>query len=370
MLRPLRRLLIAIIVAVGFFGLAMKFLDLPGGPWTALRALPDRIAALLGGPADRLLARDASSVSHHAPSAFDEIQQVIGCAPPDEGADPATAQETWFWRDDAGVANFADQAPQDPAAQRNALREGWSEFYVDVTADEAVLPGGFESQLNAAAIQMYTQWRDWLGDQALVHSSVNLRFMGDEEAFMARWGHEDVGNWKPLGFYRIRTNEAVILYSPRQQRAALATAYHEMSHLITAWHLGPSPAWLNEGIAEHFETMDLTRARPRFWMDGRHIGLLRREGVVPLRELTGLSRRDWASEQAERRYASAWALVTYLQASRQGRETLATVVDAAYGQRCETDPELDAALNTYPGGIDTLEDELRRWIRGSWVRGT
>ena len=46
-LTTIRRLLILLIVAAGLLGLAMKYLDLPGGPAQALRALPQRLASEL-----------------------------------------------------------------------------------------------------------------------------------------------------------------------------------------------------------------------------------------------------------------------------------------------------------------------------------
>jgi hypothetical protein len=143
-----------------------------------------------------------------------------------------------------------------------------------------------------------------------------------------------------------------------------------MSHLITAWQLGPTPPWLNEGIAEHFEIMQLSWRPAALPLNARHLAVLRRDGIIPIDELTKLSRRDWSAEQPERRYASAWAVIAYLLHSPEGQLTLQSVLRTAHANRCSTPADLQAALNEgYQGGLAQLQVDVTRWLGQRFAQG-
>lgn len=262
---------------------------------------------------------------------------------------------------------------------------------IEVHVEDGVLPERYRAQIDAGTRRIYAQWRAWLGDAASAGPPVNLRFVGDGERFTALWGKGAGANWTPTGFYRLRSNEAVVLYTPAYRDNALANAFHEISHLVTAWHLGSSPPWLNEGIAEYFETMsfdpggvengssengyvestyfkstysenEIAGERARFHPSRAHLDLLRAQGPLPLDELLGIAGRDWTAEAAHRRYASAWSLIAFLMDSSPGRETLQALVRQAHAQRRAPAADLAPPLATYPGGRKALEAAWRRWV--------
>ena len=289
---------------------------------------------------------------------------------------------------------------------------GGAALSIEVHVEDAVLPERYRAQIDAGTRRIYAQWRAWLGDAARAGPPVNLRFVGNGERFTALWGKGAGADWTPTGFYRLRSNEAVVLYSPAYRDHALANAFHEISHLVTAWHLGSSPPWLNEGIAEYFETMsfepgavengyfqstdfqgtdfessysqssysqssysqssyfqssyfqskEIAGERARFKPSRAHLDLLRAQGPVPLDELLGIAGRDWTAEAPHRRYASAWSLIAFLMDSSPGRETLQALVRQAHAQRRAPAADLAPPLATYPGGRQALEAAWRRWV--------
>ena len=283
---------------------------------------------------------------------------------------------------------------------------------IEVHVEDGVLPERYRAQIDAGTRRIYAQWRAWLGAAASAGPPVNLRFVGNGERFSALWGKGAGANWTPTGFYRLRSNEAVVLYTPAYREHALANAFHEISHLVTAWHLGSSPPWLNEGIAEYFETMsfepgsvengavengsaengsvengaaesayfestdfessyfkssysesmEIAAERARFKPSRAHLDLLRAQGPLPLDELLGIAGRDWTAEAPHRRYASAWSLIAFLMDSSPGRETLRALVRQAHAQRRAPAADLASPLATYPGGRQALEAAWRRWV--------
>ena len=282
---------------------------------------------------------------------------------------------------------------------RVAAAPGGAALSIRVDVEDSVLPERQRAQIDAGTRRIYAQWRTWLGAAAGAGPPVNLRFVGDGERFAALWGKGADANWTLTGFYRMRSNEAVVLYTPAYRDSALASAFHEISHLVTAWYLGASPPWLNEGIAEYFETMyfendsladgpvdnppfdnapfdnapvenryskniQAAAAHARFNRSQAHLDLLRAQGPVPLGELLAITGRDWTAAAAHRRYASAWSLIAFLMDSSAGRETLTALVRRAHAQRRGPAADLTPALATYPGGRQALEAAWRRWMFG------
>ena len=277
---------------------------------------------------------------------------------------------------------------------RVAAAPGGAALSIRVDVEDSVLPERQRAQIDAGTRRIYAQWRAWLGAAAGAGPPVKLRFVGDGERFAALWGKGADANWTLTGFYRMRSNEAVVLYTPAYRDSALASAFHEISHLVTAWYLGASPPWLNEGIAEYFETMyfendsladgpvdnppfgnapvenryskniQAAAARARFNRSQAHLDLLRAQGPVPLGELMAITGRDWTAAAAHRRYASAWSLIAFLMDSSAGRETLTALVRRAHAQRRAPAADLTPALATYPGGRQALEAAWRRWMFG------
>jgi hypothetical protein len=366
----LRVLSIAIVLAIAAFialGLMNQARGLPAGSMQLVRewqrSLKEELAQLGDALPQTLPGRRKAPQSQGTGSALQQLREAIGCSSPTARAeDPGSEREAYVWSDAQGVRTFSDSPPAGVASSKLTLQSGHPEFFVSVRSDNAVIPARFEGQIAAAAKRAYEQWRDWLGDEAVVRSHINVRFLGDKTQFREIYGKSGNDDWRPVGFYRIRSNEALILYTPGYQPTALSTAFHEMSHLVTAWHLGPTPPWLNEGLAEHFETMQVSQQSARFADNAYHMELLRSEGPVPLADIVSLSGKEWMARDTERRYASAWSLIAFMLDTQAGQRTLKSVINQAYAQRCESGSDLEQALASYPGGITALEKDWLTWL--------
>ena len=247
------------------------------------------------------------------------------------------------------------------------LASGGSErFSVDLQAEDSTLPQDLKEQIVTGTHLTYAQWREWLGDDALQKSEIKLRFLGDAQRFKDIYGQPTGKEWTTTGFYRTRSNEALILYTPAYRASALANAFHEISHLMTAWHLGATPPWLNEGLAEYYETLQISAQQTRFDNNALHLQLLQAQGPVPLEQLTSLSRKAWMQNDVQRRYASAWSLIAFMMDSTPGRQTLRRVIEMAHDSRCQARPDLRESLSSYPGGLPGLERDWQAWLQARY----
>ncbi|MEM6774524.1 MAG: hypothetical protein AAF640_06730 [Pseudomonadota bacterium] len=243
-----------------------------------------------------------------------------------------------------------------------------SRMAVSVTGVDVDVPEALHARLDLASQLLNARWQDWLGVDELTPAPASLQFLGDAARFHSVYDGPNVEGSTATGFYRIRSHEAFVLFDEAHRRSAAATALHELSHLHTAWHLGPTPPWLNEGLAEYFETLR-PGPPPAFVRSRSHLELLLSQGPVPLTELLRLPRREFAREYAQRRYASAWSLTTFLLEHRAGREVFRALLRDAHARRCESGAELRIdALLAYPGGLESLEQAWERWISRHVVR--
>ncbi|MFK7829062.1 MAG: hypothetical protein AB8B57_04710 [Congregibacter sp.] len=360
------------IVGLAGLGLFHQYRGLPPGTLDGARELARKAQTAFTPSVSTSDAKipGSSNERAHGDGNRSVLRGHIGCDSPfDSAPDPGMERTVYSWRDTEGVSNFSDEDAV-PHAQPLQLAIGNTDFFVSVRAENAVLPASLESAIRAGARRSYAQWSEWLGREEMVRAHINIRFLGDEESFAQAYGKPNKDGWTTTGFYRVRSNEALVLYTPPFQGSALGTAYHEMSHLITAWHLGSTPPWLNEGIAEHFETMQLGWQNAEFAPNRLHLELLQTQGPVPLQELTQLSHKEWGLEDPLRRYASAWSLIAFLLDSRPGQQTLQQVVKRAHAQRCNprlslpgSPGSLREVLDSFPGGASSLEMQWRRWVR-------
>ena len=160
------------------------------------------------------------------------------------------------------------------------------------------------------------------------------------------------------------------LYSPALKQLLLlhlgdrdvleATARHENVHLYLDARLRSCPTWLEEGLAEYFETLRLERGHV---IDGNanreHIELLSDSSFAwrPLTEIVDLDHASFYAD-GERCYAESWALVHFLaraEEAPQGR-LRELVADLAAGSSARASverhlgkllPEVDARVRAH-----------------------
>lgn len=146
---------------------------------------------------------------------------------------------------------------------------------------------------------------------------------------------------------------------------------HVILHEAVHWHLsareGVLPLWLDEGLAEVFATFEVPDARSYAFGAAleAHVGLLRREKLLPLPSLMTIGRESLLYNEGERTgifYAQAWAFAHFLfygekspgRAAVQRYLELLTVVHS---------PD-EAFLSAFGADYATLEQQLRRYVAG------
>ena len=162
-----------------------------------------------------------------------------------------------------------------------------------------------------------------------------------------------------------KLNEAVT-YQHRDNDSTMATARHEATHVIVAGLFGDTPPWLNEGLAEYYESLlvdgqrTLVNPQPQWH---RAVGDALDAGYpASMAEYMLLDRQQWYGVNRRLHYALGWAVVHFLMSSDDGRRLLAGYLKELADNYCSEVNRL-AWLEDYgSAGVRDFERDFRRWM--------
>lgn len=161
------------------------------------------------------------------------------------------------------------------------------------------------------------------------------------------------------GWFRLsRTGPETVLWAGDQMRPIFL---HEASHYLTS-HSGPTPRWLNEGLAQVLETATVRGNALTVRTPPHHAQILASVGrptVVSLITHPG-AWNELPSDQAGPLYIQGWALTALLLSNAKGQETIRAIL-AAWRTAPGNASTRSAIEQTYPGGLDGLEAAFARW---------
>ncbi len=145
---------------------------------------------------------------------------------------------------------------------------------------------------------------------------------------------------------------------------ALRIVYHELVHLMVRNSAAGIPAWLNEGLAEYYRTLDITDGGQKVTVgrvESRHVLRLREE-FIPIAALAAVDHSSPLYNEGTKAsvfYAQSWALVHYLlindtvNGTAKSRALLQALSEgASFSDACgkalgQSPQELEKALRQY-----------------------
>ena len=312
--------------------------------------------ALAGSHSSGAARQQFSSMDHTA-----NDHQACG-RPATKSRSDTSSQLYYKWVDDKGQTHISDQPPADRIASVIDLGMSKQDFTYEIIPDGVDVPLDFQGQLAAGSKRMYDTWHFFLGEQKLRQSRIQVRLIGGPDRFDAFYANVSPGSKKVSGFYSMGKNEAVVKFDPAQPARNVGTTFHEISHLITAAHLGPTSPWLTEGLAEYFETMQVKGQGGVIYPNMGHIKLLQSTPLPRLRDYFAIDRPEWHGEYRDRNYAIAWSLIHFLMEGSPGMYALQETIKAAQVNFCKPFSAVVALGKAYPGGTPQLEADWRQWL--------
>ncbi len=266
------------------------------------------------------------------------------------------------WTDEDGQTHLSDERPEDTITQVIDISGTRRDFTYRIEREGIDLPVGFSGQIAAGSKRIYDTWHFFLGEGNLRQAIITLRLIESTE-FDALWSERWPGAKPVGGFYSISNNTAYVRYNPSMPARATATSFHEISHLITASHLGVTPPWLTEGLAEYAETMVVTDQTAAIRPNQDHLRLLQSTNLPSLPDFLAMDRTKWNGNERDLNYAVAWSLIHHLMGTDIGRTALKELISQANANACKPFSASEALASAYPGGLPRLESDWRTGIR-------
>jgi len=165
------------------------------------------------------------------------------------------------------------------------------------------------------------------------------------------------------GFYRA-TPQGVLAVAIRDDRGLGAddVLFHEYTHHFMLEYFPVAyPAWLIEGYAEYFSTVQI---KPEGIEIGRYndarAGMLRQVNWIFTGDLISKSRQELRGESMAAFYGQSWLLTHYMMMD----DARAKQLDAAMRAVAEGKPAIEAMEAATGKKVGALHDDLRRYMKG------
>ena len=179
-------------------------------------------------------------------------------------------------------------------------------------------------------------------------------------------------NGKPkelAGVFHGSPDEVVIAMSTeRELERTIPTIYHEYVHLLMHARGFRFPPWLNEGVAELYETIELESDRV---MVGRHnpihVMKLNRGALMPLAQLFSVTHGSPEYNETDRKtlfYAQSWALVHYCLTAQRKDKKQGEGFGEFLGLMSLGIPPEEAMQQAYGMSLEEMERNLSAHVRG------
>ncbi len=229
---------------------------------------------------------------------------------------------------------------------------------IDIDTDRYTIDGNERAEIRREIRKLIGLYDEYLGIRVSPEFDVQLDVLGNRRTYQERQGTpQNTG-----GFYRQSTGETVVS-GDTDRSFTRRTMLHESSHAILADGFPNAPRWLNEGMAEYFEGMELRGGRiliPRQEDRRRFVQGELRGGVrSQLERLLALESQAW-NDQAETdfrfSYDQAWSIVYMLMETSRSRETLRQLLEAGSGSSIESIERI------YPQGLGGFIRDWERWL--------
>jgi tetratricopeptide (TPR) repeat protein len=141
------------------------------------------------------------------------------------------------------------------------------------------------------------------------------------------------------------------------------TAFHEYVHLHVKDNIPGAPLWLNEGLAELYESLQFSGSDALLGAPNHNFIYLRQGELLPLKTLFSIGTDSPHYNEQDKAgifYGESWALVHYLMLGDRARQDQFKQFLQRVGRGDDAAKAIEGA---YGITIDTLEEELRSYIR-------
>lgn len=234
-----------------------------------------------------------------------------------------------------------------------------------LTAVDFDLSADTERSVERILTRMHDTDESWLGVVLPPVLPIQVDLVASEAAYRAREAEAGAKGGHTVGFF-LPARSLAVVWRGQGDLEMRRTLVHEISHyLLVAGGLGGVPLYLQEGLAELFETATLDGNAVWLVPDPATVGWVQGRPLAAS-ALIGRSKADWDAAAntpwGRAEYPYGWALCSFLLSTDPGRHTLSDLLASTAVSRDPGADGLAAVERTYPGGAVALDRDWRAWI--------
>jgi len=202
---------------------------------------------------------------------------------------------------------------------------------------------------------------------------VKVTIFGDKDEFL-KYQKKQAGKIiSETGYYDGACHETVVLQEKNTKKTKdakemVGVLFHEANHLILTYHIPWCPSWLNEGLSEYFEGLNVFGENSRVYLqDNRSKWCkywLKKGFPIELERYIMLSHDEWMrfrKAEPNAAYTIGYSLV-YFMMSRESTEKVLRELLWEFKKHGQNADSIQTINNHYPGGFEKLERNWRKWI--------
>jgi len=276
------------------------------------------------------------------------------------------------WVDENGRVHFGDSKPETSTKSTDNLSKQYAQprrnFEVTVTTVNYDLPLDTKRKIITTVKKIFYILNEYNQIPFPEDSSIDITLFGNQKEFINFQKKNLSAIVSNTGYYSRKSNQAFV-WKNRSVKRMMDVITHEAFHTIMLTNYKHVPPWLNEGLAEYFELINVfgtAAAIPisKGWTKTVKAALLQKDVLPPVSEYLDMNHRQWhtLNKDGSISYAMGWSLTYYLMSSKKGRQLILNVLQ-------ETKKDKDALSttiveNAYAGGVQKLQTDWESWVFG------
>ncbi|GAA3929956.1 DUF4124 domain-containing protein [Litoribacillus peritrichatus] len=280
--------------------------------------------------------------------------------------------EIYRWTDAQGKVHFSDKKNDQlnqSQVKIKAHKSNWKKIDIKIEDVDRVLTPQEIARIQGDVNNVYRFYDEVFFFDFYKTVPVNIRLESSKsnyDAYLQRTLNKQIPS---RGIY-IQSKHQIALYLRKEDRnGTLETIKHETSHAIVHSIAANTPAWLNEGMAEQMEKIEVND-QGLYIVRGKEnqYQVARSQQILGLREFLDLNSSEWRKTSAESNYvfqAQAGELVFFLLASQVDRTFISRILHEY--KRGNRKRSLYLVEDNFVGGMVSMEIKWQRWLDSGGV---
>ncbi len=278
--------------------------------------------------------------------------------------------QIYRWVDENGKTHFGDKKQETLVQEEVVLDKHtseWKKYVININDVDEILTSDERERIEKDVNVVYRFFDEKLYFDIYKTVPVTIRLFEHQEGYHSYLDSIGATNSKrSRGIYNRKTNEIVVFLNPQDRWRTFWTIKHETAHAVVDTLTPFVPAWLNEGVAENMEAIEVSGES--FFLTPHHENLnsvryaIQQKTDLQVDQLLSMPSKDYymnvkAGYNPNQPFAGE--LVRMLLSSMSGMSFLTRIIHSyERGDRTFSSYLVD---KHYVGGKIVLQNNWQRW---------